>query len=39
MLKIESNNRAPVLLHLLNSLGKSDKMLGKTYILSLFSQL
>ena len=36
MWKIESNNRAPVLLNLLNSLRKSDKIRGKPRILSLF---
>ena len=34
--KIESNIRAPVLLNLLNSLQKRDKMLGKPHIWSLF---
>ena len=34
--KIESNIRVPVLLNLLNSLRKRDKMLGKPRILSLF---
>ena len=33
---IESNIRALVLLYLLNSLQKSDKMLGKPHILSFF---
>ena len=32
----ESNTRAPVLLYLLKSLRKSDKMLGKPCILYLF---
>ena len=36
---IESNIHAPVLLNLLNSLRKRDKMLGKLHILSLFPQL
>ena len=34
---IESNIRALVLLNLLNSLRKIDKMLGKPHILSFFS--
>ena len=38
-IKIESNVRAPVLFNLLNSLWKSDKMLGKPCILSLFLSL
>ena len=36
MRKIESNIRAPVLLNLLNLLQKSDKMLDKPRIVSLF---
>ena len=36
---MESNIRAPVLLNLLNSLRKRDKMLGKPRILSLFLNL
>ena len=36
---MESNIRAPVLLNLLNLLQKSDKMLGKPCILSLFLNL
>ena len=35
----ESNIRAPELLNLLNSLRKSDKMLGKPRILSLLPNL
>ena len=36
---VESNIPASVLLNLLNSLQKSDKMLGKPHILSLFLNL
>ena len=36
---IESNIHAPVLLNLLNVLRKSNKMLGKPHILSLFPNL
>ena len=36
---VESNSRAPVLLYLLNSLRKSDKMLGKPSILYVFPNL
>ena len=39
MSKIESNVPALVLLNLLNSLQKRDKMLGKPCILSLFPNL
>ena len=37
ILSVESNIGAPVLLNLLNSLRKSDKMLNKPHILSFFS--
>ena len=37
--KLETNIHAPVLLNLLNLLRKSDKMIGKPHILSLFSNL
>ena len=39
MIYIESNIPAPVLLNLLNLLRKSDIMLGKPCIFSLFSHL
>ena len=36
---VESNIHAPVLLNLLYSLGKRDKMLGEPHILSLFPNM
>ena len=39
VIKTESCIRAPVLLNLLNSLGKTDKMLGKASHLFFFPQL